>query len=150
MALVITGANAKIRYNGDLFAFASGVSVDHEDRLEEIPQLDSLQVAEYAENGHRCTITVNFFKLAPDAVDASGNPIANNASGLGLDDLSDLRVLLLQPLGLIEIVADDAAGQERTIYVGHGAKFQGGNGTCDSRGVWAGSFIWKCLRGVGI
>ena len=149
MALVITGAKAKIKYNGDVFAFASGVSVEHENRLEEIPQLDSLEVAEYAENGHRCTITVSFFKLSPTAT-IGGQSITNSAGMMSLDSPSDLRELLLQPEGLIEIVEETDDGGENTIYIGYGAKFQGGSGTLDARGMWTGSYVWKCKRGTGI
>lgn len=84
MAIVVTGAKAFIRISGEYLAFASGVSVSHENRLEEIAQLDSLEVAEYAENGHRCTVTINTIKLAADA-SIGGTGVSNSGHDYGLD-----------------------------------------------------------------
>ena len=150
MAMVVTGANAKIKYMGGEMLYASSVSVEHEMRLEEIPQLDVLTVAEYAENGHRCTITVNFLKLVPDLVDDSGAATDNTANGMGLDDPNELKAILLQPKGFIEVFCDDANGKERLVYIGYGAKFAGGSGTVNARGIWEGVYTFRCERGTGI
>lgn len=148
MANVITGAKAFIKIDGAYLAFASGASVDQSNELEEIPQLDSLEVAEYAENGHRCSITIQSFKLSQGA-NFSGQPISNNASDYSLDFNNDVKPILLQPELIIEIVEDLPDG-EKTTYVGYGAKFAGGNGQIDARGVWHGSWTFKCRRGYGI
>jgi hypothetical protein len=84
MSLVITGANALVKLSGEVVLFAGGVSVEHENRLKEIPQLDNLEVAEWMENGHRCTITIRHFKLAPGA-SIGGQQISNTATDFNLD-----------------------------------------------------------------
>lgn len=152
MALVITGAKAILKLSGDALAFCTGVSVNHENRLEEIPQLDSLEVAEYAENGHRCSITVSTIKLSPSAT-IGGTQFFNSASAFGFDPQNDLREILLQPEIIIEIVetgTDPNVDSEKSIYVGFGAKFEGGSGQVDARGIWTGSWNFKCRRGTGI
>lgn len=158
MALVITGARALIKLSGDVVLFAGGVSVTHENRLEEIPQLDSLEVAEYAESGHRCTLVINTFKLASDAKIGT-TKIANSASNFFLDDHNDLKAILLQPEMIIEIVDSvpvrDSKGNivdytEVATYKATGAKFEGGTGQVDSRGVWNGVWNFKAKRGTGI
>lgn len=158
MALVVTGARAVVKIGGDVFAFASGVSVTHENRLEEIPQLDDLQIAEYAENGHRCSVSISSIKLAPDA-SVSGQEIANNANQFLMDDPIELKKILLQPEFIIEIVDTtpirDNQGRitdysETAIYVAYGCKFEGGTGQLDARGVWNGNWNFKARRGTGI
>lgn len=158
MALIVTGARALIKLGGDVFIFAAGVSVTHENRLEEIPQLDMMEVGEYAENGHRCEISINSFKLAPDA-SIGGQPLANNGNQFLFDDPIELKKILLQPEFIIEVVdttpVRDGSGNitdysETAIYVGYGAKFAGGTGQLDARGVWQGNWNFKCRRGTGI
>lgn len=158
MANVITGARAFIKLSGDIIAFATGVNVTHEIRLEEIAQLDSLEVAEYAENGHRCGISISSIKLASDA-SFSGQSIGNAAFQYGLDDPSELKSILLQPEMIIEIVEPVPVrdGQNRivdynevSIYTAFGCKFEGGTGQLDARGVWQGSWNFKGRRGTGI
>lgn len=158
MANVVTGAKAFIKISGELVAFATGVSITHENRLEEIPQLDSLEVAEYAENGHRCTITLTTIKLASNA-SVGGQAISNSARDYALDDPKDPKSILLQPETIIEVIeavpVRDGSGrivdfQETPIYVGYGCKFEGGSGQLDARGIWQGSWSFKCRRGTGI
>jgi hypothetical protein len=186
MALVVTGAKALIKLSGEVLAFATGVSVDHDNNLEEIPQLDSLEIAEYAENGHRCTISITTIKLAANA-SLGGNGVSNTATDYGFDyDIArhnfdqtksiasaatgvpndykklksgDINQILLQPELIIEIVEIvpvlDRSGKildytEAAIYTGFGAKFAGGNGQIDARGIWQGRWSFKCRRGVGI
>lgn len=158
MALVITGAKAIVKISGETLAFVTGVSVNQENRLEEIAELDKLEVAEYAENGHRCSITVNTIKLAGDA-NLGGTAISNIAQSISQDFADDLRKILLQPEMIIEVVETvpvlDGQGNivdftENAIYIGYGAKFEGGTGQLDARGVWQGNWTFKCRRGVGI
>lgn len=153
MAQVITGAKAYIKLSGDLIAFAAGVSVTHENRLEEIPQLDDLEVAEYAENGHRCSVNITSIKLASNASQQ------NNAASFNLDFNGDIKQILLQGEMIIEIVeavpTKDASGQitsysEVGIYTAFGAKFEGGSGQLDARGIWQGAWSFKARRGFGI
>jgi hypothetical protein len=158
MAAVITGARANIKLGGDTVAFAAGVSVTHENRLEEIPQLDNLQIIEYAENGHRCSVTLNFIKLAPDA-SVSGQSVSNNAADYSLDSLKDPKSILLQPELIIEIVDStpvrNSQGQitsyrETPIYTAYGCKFAGGTGQLNARGVWEGTWNFRARQGFGI
>jgi len=152
MALVVTGAQAIIRISGEILAFASGVSVTHENRLEEIPQLDSLEVGEYADNGHRCSLSINLIKLAPDAAIESTR-ISNSALTYSLESESDLKTALLQPEMIIEIVQPVLQGDvlvDQLVYVAYGCKFEGGSGQMDARGIWQGTWNFKARRGVGI
>lgn len=159
MALIITGARALVKLSGEVILFAGGVSVTHENRLKEIPQLDDLEVAEFAEQGHRCEVTVTTFKLASDASVTGGTKIANSASNFSLDNPTDLKNILLQPEIIIEIIDEvpvrNSAGNitdymETAIYTAFGSKFAGGSGSVDARGIWTGSWTFKAKRGTGI
>ncbi len=158
MALVMTGARGAVKLSGEIVAFVAGVSVTHENKLDEIPELDRLEVAEYAESGHRCSVSINTIKLAPDA-QISGQKVANDGRAYNLDFEADLRQILLQPEMIIEIVDEvpvkDENGNvidfvETAVYVAFGAKFEGGSGQLDARGMWQGTWNFKCRRGVGI
>jgi hypothetical protein len=158
MAAVITGARARIKLSGDVIAFASGISVTHEQRLEEIPQLDNLEIAEYAESGHRVSVSVSFIKLASDAKIA-GQSLSNNAADFSMDSLSDPKSILLQPELIIEVVdavpVRNGNGQitgynEVPIYTAFGCKFEGGTGQLSARGIWEGNWNFKGRRGFGI
>lgn len=153
----MTGARAIIKLNGDVVAMASGISITHENRLEEIPQLDSLEVAEYAENGHRVSFSISIFKLLQDedgnnlyARNLKGGSdkslIGANASNFYLDPL-DIRDLLTQPELLVEVM-DEISGTP--VYTITGAKFEGGTGSVDARGVWTGTWNFKGRRGRGL
>lgn len=158
MATVITGARARITLSGDTIAFASGVSITHENRLEEIPQLDNLQILEFAENGHRVSVSINFMKLTSDA-SVGGQSISNNASDYGLDSIKDPKSILLQPELIIEVVDSvptrNSAGKitgytDVPIYTAFGCKFAGGSGQLGARGVWEGTWNFRARYGTGI
>jgi hypothetical protein len=158
MALVITGARGYVKLSGEAVAFVTGVNVTIENKLEEIPELDKLEVAEYAENGHRCSVSLNTIKLASDATFAD-TKISNSGTMYGFDPAEDLRQILLQPEIMIEIVdalpVRDGKGNivdftETPIFIAYGAKFEGGTGQLDARGIWQGTWNFKCRRGVGI
>lgn len=135
MANVFTGAKALIKLDNVVLAYVSGITINHENRLEEIPQLDDLQVAEYAENGHRCSFTISLFK--------TNN---NSAATLGLDPLN-IKDILTQPELLVEVIDEET---DLPVYTMTGVKFQGGQGSVDARGVWLGSWNFVARRGRGI
>lgn len=143
MANVFTGAKAVVGIDiGNEFvpvAFASSINITHENKLEEIPQLDNMLVAEYAENGHRCSFTVNFFKF-----------LDINAQTYSLDP-ENLTDLLIQPELTFLIVDDtDDNDETRVKYRMTGVKFEGGSGSLDARGVWNGTWNFRARRGQGI
>ena len=74
MSRAFTGAKGVIKIDGFPLAFASSINVTHENRLVEIPELDNLEVVEFAQNGHRASININLFKVNE-----------NTAESLGLD-----------------------------------------------------------------
>lgn len=135
MARVFTGAKAILKVDNFPLAFVSAITVNHENRLEEISQLDDLLVAEYAENGHRCSFSINIFKIND-----------NTAASLGLDPLN-YKDILTQPELIVELVDDDT---EVPVYSMTGVKFQGGQGSVDARGVWVGNRNFVARRGRGI
>lgn len=143
MASVVTGARAIVYLGEQRVLYASGVTITQEMRLEEIPQLDSLLVAEYAESGHRVSFTVNTFKEV--TINAS------NTGGLAdlfpLIDNPDPKNTLLQP-ELIFLILDSVTGNP--IYEVTGAKFESGSGTLNARGLWEGSWSFRGRRGRGI
>ena len=135
MAQVFTGAKAIIRLDNFPLAFVSAITINHENRLEEIPQLDDLLVAEYAENGHRCSFSISIFKVND-----------NSAASLGLDPLN-FKDILTQPELIVEVVDADTGVP---VYTMTGVKFQGGQGSVDARGVWIGNWNFVARRGRGI
>ena len=142
MAVIATGAKARIIIKtsdqGNIpIAFAASISISHENHLEEIPQLDSLEVAEYAENGHRCSFTVGFFKLLE--IDSTTY----------FFDSSDLTTLLIQPELEFEVISEEN-GEEVILYTMRGVKFEGGSGQVSAEGIWEGEWNFKARRGIGI
>jgi len=135
LAQVFTGAKAIIRLDNFPLAFVSAITINHENRLEEIPQLDDLLVAEYAENGHRCSFSISIFKVND-----------NSAASLGLDPLN-FKDILTQPELIVEVVDADTGVP---VYTMTGVKFQGGQGSVDARGVWIGNWNFVARRGRGI
>ena len=135
MARAFTGAKAVIKIDGFPLAFASSVNVTHENRLEEIPELDNLEVVEYAQNGHRASITINLFKINE-----------NTAEGLGLDP-TDLKDILTQPELIIEIYDSQ---EDLPVYSLFGCVWEGGTGSLDARGLWVGSWTFRARRGKGL
>jgi hypothetical protein len=137
MSTVFTGAKAIIRLDNFPLAAVSSITITHENRLEEIPQLDDLLVAEYAENGHRCSFVINSFKVN-----------GNTAADLGLDPLN-IKDLLLVPELIVEVL-DGTNPNAPPVYTMSGVKFRGGSGSLDARGVWLGSWNFVARRGRGI
>ncbi|RLG44953.1 MAG: hypothetical protein DRN81_03205 [Thermoproteota archaeon] len=135
MSQVFTGAKAIVKINGLPLAFVGAISITHENRLEETPQLDSLEVAEYGEIGHRCSFVVNMFKIE-----------GNTANDYGWDPV-DYKTILTQPESLWYIL-DETTGD--IVYEMSGVKFGGGSGSLDPRGVWLGTWNFKARRGKGI
>jgi hypothetical protein len=135
MSQVFTGAKAIIKLDSFPLAFVSSISINHENRLEEIPQLDDLLVGEYAENGHRISFSINIFKVN-----------GNTAAELGLDPIFIKDILTLPEL-IVEVFDSTT---KLPVYTIDGVKFQGGTGTLDARGLWIGSWNFVGRRGRGI
>lgn len=135
MSRVFTGAKAQILIDGIPLVFVSSITINHENRLEEIPQLDNLEVAEYAENGHRCSFTINLFK------------VNENAAALFDLDPVNIKELLLQQEMIVQVL-DETTGEP--VYEMLGVKSEGGTGSLDARGVWQGSWNFKARRGRGL
>ena len=149
MAQVVTGAKAQVGFSDGInafvpIAFASSINITHENRLEEIPQLDSYEVVEYAPNGHRCNFTVNFFKL----FDAASNQYLDSRF-YNLDS-TDITTLLIQPELIFQVISEEADGEVRVLYEMTGVSFEGGTGQVDARGLWTGTWRFRARRGIGI
>jgi hypothetical protein len=132
MSTVFTGAKATITIDHQPILWATNVQVTQENKLEEIPQLDDLEVAEYAENGHRISVTIGVLKT---------NQQALADFGLDSDNVSDI---LLQPEMLVTIY-DNTDNTPK--YEISGVKFRAGTGSVDSRGFWIGSWSFTGRRG---
>ena len=135
MARVFTGARASLKLNGVKVAFVGSVNVTQENSLTDIDVLDQLETAEHAETGHRCSFTVNLFKIDE-----------NSAAALGLDNI-DINQLLNQPELTMEIF-DRVSDVVR--YTMSGVKFEGGSGALDARGVWNGTWNFRGRIGFGL
>lgn len=145
MANIFTGAQAIIKYEGFPIAYISSINVRYENRLGEIPKLDSIEVGEYAERGHRCSFTITKYKLAPGAAQILNIP-GEDAADLGLDNLI-LKEILLQPANIVEVYD---TGTKIPVFEMQGVKFEGGTGQLDARGIWIGTWNFKATRGRGI
>lgn len=144
MANVFTGAKAVIKLDNNILAYAASITINHENRLEEIPQLDDLIVGEHAENGHRCSFTVNVFKVA-----------GQTAADFGLDPV-DIKTILTLPELVVEVY-NNSIGRTQNgvpsglpVYSMDGVKFMGGTGSVDARGIWTGAWNFVAKRGRGI
>lgn len=133
MSEVLSGAKAELKINGTTVAFLSGVSVDIANTLTEINVIGQLEAAELAETGHTASATVNVYKVNGNAVrDIFGN------------DTGDLQAILSQGDATLEIYNNV---DDRVEVVINRVKWESGNGTLDSRGVWTGSWNLKGIKG---
>lgn len=135
MSQTLTGSKASVKLNGTKIAFASGVNITHENTLTDIDVLDQPEVAEHAETGHKCSFSVNLFKID-----------GNAAADFGLDP-ADINEILSQGELTMEIYNRIDGRVEYTMT---GVKFEGGTGTLDARGVWQGTWNFRGRRGRGI
>ena len=60
---VYTGGRAKLKINGQLIGWASGVSWTEELTQEAVDVLDRMEPAEYAITGYRVTLNFRFFRI---------------------------------------------------------------------------------------
>jgi hypothetical protein len=132
MSKTLTGSKIEVRLGDTAVFWATGFQVQDEIRLEETPQLDSLEVAEYGETGHRVAFTVNKIKTNDQAL-----------SDFGLDP-NRIEDVLLQP-ELIVLVYDNV--RNAPIYEITGVKRRGGTGSVNGKGVWEGSWSFVGRRG---
>lgn len=138
MSQILTGAKAQVRINGEIIAFAGGVNVNQENTLSDVDIMGQLEVGDLAETGHRCTFSVNYFKIV--------NPeIAQTAVQVGIEQaiLADMRNQEYFDISII----DDA---ENEIYKLEGCKFEGGSGQVDARGLWQGTWNFRARKGFGL
>lgn len=148
MAIVATGAKAVVGIlsSDNAFvpvAFASSIDITHDLLLEEIPQLDDIQLAELAENGHRVAFSVGLFKLI--GLDSTSYSLDNPRQ----DDT--LERYLIQPELIFQVIDETVEDEnDRVLYEIKGCKFNGGTGRVDARGIWQGTWKFKGRRGIGI
>lgn len=135
MGKVFTGSKAALKINGVKVAFAADVNVNQDDQLTDIDVLDQLEVAELAETGHKVSLTMNLFKVDENA-----------AKQFGLDP-EDLKSILSQDELTIEVYDQI---NDKVQYVVTGAKFAGGSGSVNARGVWQGTWNFRGRRGRGL
>lgn len=135
MSKTVSGAVASFKLNGDKVAFASSVNITEENNLLEIPVLDQSDVAEHAETTHRVSFTVGYFKTDTTSV---------SKLGIRADDIDDI---LTQPELTAEIF-NRKTGE--VLYKISGVKFEGGDGSIEPSGVWAGTWRFRGRSGSGL
>ena len=138
MGAVFTGAKAVVTINNEIIAFASSVNVNQENTLSDVDVLGQLEVAEFAETGHKVNFTVNYFKVV--------NPeLAQRAVDIGIESavLSDMR-----DQDEFDVTIKD--NNDNEIYKLSGCKFAGGSGQVDARGLWQGTWSFNAKTGLGL
>lgn len=140
MARIFTGAKAKLKINGEVFAFASGVSVNEDNTLQRIDVLGEIASADLAETGHAPSCTIQSFKVV--------NPeIVQTATKMGIGATDDVIQNLRDRAYFDVEIMDD---QNRSVYKITDAKWAGGSGQVDARGVWTGSWNIEGREGRGL
>jgi hypothetical protein len=132
MSKVLTGSRASVKIQGVKVAFAGSWNVTQENTLTDIDVLDQLQVAELAETGHKVNCSMNLFKVDANASVAIGLETTN------IDDLLNQAELTIELYDRLE---------DKVQYLITGAKFEGGSGSIDARGVWNG--VWNFRGRLG-
>jgi hypothetical protein len=136
MAKVLTGRKGQVRINGNVVAFASGISVDYEYPLQRVSVLGQLEDADLAEVGHTARATVDHFMT----VDSS---FASTALELGFEQaiISSMRD---QSYFDIEIF-DNSNSNEIRLKL-KDCKFAGGSGRMEVGGVFSGTWNFEALK----
>ena len=138
MSRVLTGARGTLKINGKAVAWCSGVNVNQEDSLADVDVIGQLESADLAAVGHKCSLTVNCFKL----IDAREK---NTAEAFGIETavLKDMRTR-----GEVIIELTDESGN--SMYKAEGCKWEGGSGQLSARGVWEGNWSFRARKGRGL
>lgn len=148
MAQIMTGARGTVLVDNIKVGFVSGVNVNVEYTLTDVDVLGQLDVGALAETGHKCSGSINFFKVViPASVDttAAVNPGVSSAEILGItsDDLPSMR-----DRKAFTIAISDEVGNE--VFRMEGCKIEGGTGAMDARGVWQGTWNFRAQKGYKI
>lgn len=135
MSRTFTGSKGALKLNGTKVAWVGSITVTEDNTLTDIDVLDQLEVAEHAETAHKCSFSINKFKVDD-----------NNASDYGFGP-SDIREILTQAEMTMEIY--NSVG-DKVEYSMSGVKWEGGSGSMDARGVWNGTWNFKGRIGRGL
>lgn len=135
MSRTFTGSKGAIKLNGVKVAYVGSITVNEDNTLTDIDVLDQLEVAEHAETAHKCSFSINKFKVDD-----------NNAANYGFGP-SDIREILSQPEMVMEVYN---SVDDRVEYTMTGVKWEGGSGSMDARGVWNGTWNFKGRIGRGL
>ena len=130
MSLVMTGAKAIFRLNGNQVAYASNVSFNEQIQLEEVNVLDRIEVLEHAEVGYRVDMSCQNFRVA-------------NASVKQLGIMSKLNQLLTQGVLTAEIIDRTT---NAVILLMEGVKLESRQTSVDARGLMTETWAFKGIK----
>ena len=146
MSKVFTGSKARLLIGGTAIAYASSINVTQENTLTDIDVLDQLEVAELAETGHKVSFSVNVFKVNTQSAKALGFEPESLDAILGQ---GSFVMQILNTVGIPNEAGESETGPTvvpRVIYEIEGAKFEGGSGSVDARGVWTGTWNFRGIK----
>lgn len=146
MAQIFTGAKAKIFINDQLVGYVGGLNVNQENTLTDVDIIGQLEVGDLAETGHKINFSINYFK-AVAGNDGTGDQV-DTAASLGLDTAAADGIASMRNQAYFNVVIQD--DQDREIYKIEEAKWEGGTGQIDARGVYNGTWNYRARKGYGL
>lgn len=154
MSQVLTGARGRVRINNRVVGFVGGVNVNVENTLSDVDIMGQMEVGDLAETAHKCTFSINLFKALSDAGVASGSAkgefIPNTAVAVGIDTSSQANgVLPMRDQAFFDVIIEDDQ-TDQPVFILEKCKWEGGSGSMDARGIWQGTWNFKCVRGYGL
>jgi hypothetical protein len=165
MSQVVTGARGKVKINGVLVGFISGIDVDVENTLADVDVLGQLERADLAEVGHKCNFTINTFKAVPPQATVgaptpagAGAVFPNTAAAIGIDTSAGFgatgvipgNVDAMRSQAYFDVEIVDDLNKDAVIFYMQNCKLEGGTGRLEARGIWQGTWRFQAQRGFGL
>lgn len=154
MAQIMTGARGRVRIGGRVVGWMGGINVSVENTLTDVSIMGQLEEGDLAETGHKCNFSMSIFKALRDdgtaSTSAKGEFPINTAFAIGIDKSSAASgVTPMRDQTYFDVLIEDDQ-TDAVVFVLEKCKFEGGSGQMDARGLWQGTWNFKCLRGIGL
>ena len=150
MSQIFTGARGVLKIDNKIVGFVGGVNVTAEFTLTDVDVIGQLEVGDLAETGFKCNFSVNVFKeIDKDASDETPT-FANSAGALGFDTSSQsagVSPMRKQSYFNVELYDEET---EQTVYYMEDCKYESGTGQMDARGLWQGTWNFRCRKGYEV
>lgn len=147
MAQIFTGARGRVKIKDTVIGFCGGINITAEFTLADVDVLGQLETADLAEVGHKANFSINTFKAFTDVPEgASALTPQQSAFAIGIDTSSPATgVGSMRSQAYFDVIIEDSE-TGAVVATLERCKYEGGTGQMDARGVWQGTWNFRCTR----